>query len=191
MEKAELTASKSGPVPRFSRVKPQPTPVYAEHPVHHRSRRIGRHLIRHGLQMGFTLHPGGRLVANDERDRLDRLCRCTMRPRVSADRLSLKAQGRIHYRLKTPYREGATPVVFEVSEFMGWWPPALLPNPRVNLTRYHGVLVGCSGKPADRETNQVELSLSCYSAFRGMRQPARPGQRPGCKYTLMQPSRFS
>ena len=34
-------------------------------------------------------------------------------PAVSTERLSLTAQGHIHYRLKTPYRNGTTHVVFE------------------------------------------------------------------------------
>ena len=44
----------------------------------------------------------------------------------------------IHYRLKTPYRDGTTHVVFEPPDFIVRL-AALVPNPRVNLTRYHGV----------------------------------------------------
>lgn len=36
--------------------------------------------------------------------KLERLCRYIARPAVSTERLSLTAQGHIHYRLKTPYR---------------------------------------------------------------------------------------
>ena len=52
--------------------------------------------------------------------------------------MSLTAQGLIHYRLKTPYRDGTTHVVFEPLDFMARL-AALVPNPRANLTRYHGV----------------------------------------------------
>jgi hypothetical protein len=52
--------------------------------------------------------------------------------------LSLTTQGNIRYRLKTPYRDGTTDVVFEPLDFMARL-TALVPSPRVNLTRYHGV----------------------------------------------------
>ena len=50
---------------------------------------------------------------SDQRDKLERLCRYITRRAVSSERLSLTAQGLIHYRLKTPYRDGTTHVVFE------------------------------------------------------------------------------
>jgi hypothetical protein len=40
--------------------------------------------------------------------------------------------------LKTPFRDGATHVVLEPHDFMARL-AALVPRPRVNLTRYHGV----------------------------------------------------
>ena len=86
---------------------------------------------------GFSLHAGV-VAASDERDKLERLCRTITRPAVSTERLSLTAQGLIHYRLKTPYRDGTTHVVFEPLDFIARL-AALVPNPRVNLTRYHGV----------------------------------------------------
>ena len=57
---------------------------------------------------------------------------------TSSERLSLSAQGLIHYRLKTPYRDGTTQVVFAPLDFIARL-AALVCNPRVNLTRYHGV----------------------------------------------------
>ena len=69
---------------------------------------------------------------------LARLCRYITRPAVSTERLSLTAQGNIRYRLKTPYRDGTTDVVFEPLDFIARL-AALVPTPRVNLTRYHGV----------------------------------------------------
>ena len=56
---------------------------------------------------GFSRHAGV-VAAADERDKLERLCRYITRPAVSTERLSLTAQGLIHYRLKTPYRDGTT-----------------------------------------------------------------------------------
>jgi hypothetical protein len=42
------------------------------------------------------------------------------------------------YELKTPYRDGTTHVIFEPVDFIAK-PAALVPKPRVNLTRFHGV----------------------------------------------------
>ena len=56
---------------------------------------------------GFSLQAGV-VAAADERAKLERLCRTITRPAVSTERVSLTAQGLIHYRLKTPYRDGTT-----------------------------------------------------------------------------------
>ena len=42
------------------------------------------------------------------------------------------------YPLKTPYRDGTTHVIFEPLGFIARL-AALVPKPRVNLTRFHGV----------------------------------------------------
>ena len=60
----------------------------------------------------LSLHAGVASEAH-EREKLERLCRYITRPAVSTERLSLTAQGNIRYRLKTPYRDGTTDVVFE------------------------------------------------------------------------------
>ena len=86
---------------------------------------------------GFSL-PAGVASEAHEREKLERLCRYLTRPAVSTERLSLTTQGNIRYRLKTPYWDGTTDVVFEPLDFMARL-AALVPTPRVNLTRYHGV----------------------------------------------------
>jgi len=83
---------------------------------------------------GFSLHAGV-VAAADQRAKLERLCRTIARPAVSTERLSLATQGLIHYRLKTPYRDGTTHVVFEPLDFLARL-ASLVPTPRVNLTRY-------------------------------------------------------
>jgi len=45
----------------------------------------------------------------------------------------------VRYALKTAYRDGTTHVVFEPLDFMAKL-AALVPRPRTNLTRFHGVL---------------------------------------------------
>jgi hypothetical protein len=60
------------------------------------------------------------------------------RPPVSEERLALTAQGQVRYRLKTPFRDGTTDIVLEPLDFLARL-AALVPPPRVHLTRYHGV----------------------------------------------------
>ena len=57
---------------------------------------------------------------------------------MAVERLTLTARGDIRYALKTPYRDGTTHVVFEPLDFLSRL-AALVPSPRVNLTRFHGV----------------------------------------------------
>jgi hypothetical protein len=66
------------------------------------------------------------------------LCRYITRPAIAEKRLSLSKQGLVRYELKTPYRDGTTHVIFEPVDFIAKL-AALVPRPRVNLTRFHGV----------------------------------------------------
>jgi hypothetical protein len=86
---------------------------------------------------GFSLHAGVATKAN-EREKLERLCRYITRPAVSTKRLSMTRNGRVRYELKTPWRNGTTHVIFEPLDFISRL-IALVPRPRVNLTRFHGV----------------------------------------------------
>ena len=55
----------------------------------------------------YSLHAGVATKAQ-ERDKLERLCRYIARPAISEKRLSLTAQSKVRYKLKTPYRDGTT-----------------------------------------------------------------------------------
>jgi len=90
-----------------------------------------------GKVTGFSLHAGVAARAN-ERKKLERLCRYISRPAVSEKRLSLMPNGNVRYQLKTPYRDGTTHVIFSPLDFIARL-AALVPKPRVNLTRFHGV----------------------------------------------------
>ena len=90
-----------------------------------------------GKVSGFSLHAGVAARA-DQRDKLERLCRYISRPAVSEKRLSLTSNGLVRYQLKTPYRDGTTHVFFEPLDFLARL-AVLVPKPRVNLTRFHGV----------------------------------------------------
>ncbi len=81
-----------------------------------------------------------------ERDKLERLCRYISRPAVSEKRLSLTSAGNIRYQLKTAYSDGTTHVIFEPLDFIAKL-ASLVPKPKVNLTRFHGVFVGVPHHP--------------------------------------------
>ena len=66
--------------------------------------------------------------------KLERLCRYITRPAITEKRLSLTNHGKVRYELKTPYRDGTTHVIFEPVDFIAKL-AALIPKPRVNLTR--------------------------------------------------------
>jgi hypothetical protein len=86
---------------------------------------------------GFSLHAGLGIAPN-ERAKLERLCRYVSRPPVASERLALTASGQVRYTLKTPYRDGTTHIVLEPLDLMARL-AALVPKPRMHLTRYHGV----------------------------------------------------
>lgn len=86
-----------------------------------------------GKVAGFSLHAGVSARA-DQRQKLERLCRYISRPAIGEKRLSLTPNGNVRYQLKTPYRDGTTHVIFEPLDFIARL-AALVPKPRVNLTR--------------------------------------------------------
>ena len=86
---------------------------------------------------GFSLHTGVSCTAGQHK-KLERLCRYVTRPAISEQRLSIAGNGNVIYALKTPYSDGTTHVVLSPLEFIGRL-TALVPKPRVNLARFHGV----------------------------------------------------
>ena len=87
---------------------------------------------------GFSLHAGVSCEGHQKNKR-ERLCRYIARPAVAIPRLSQSSTGKVVYTLKTPYRDGTTQVAFEPMDFIARL-ASLVPKPKVNLTRYHGVL---------------------------------------------------
>jgi hypothetical protein len=87
---------------------------------------------------GFSLHAEVSCEGH-QKDKRERLCRYIARPAVASPRLSLRPTGMVVYTLKTPYRNGTTQVTFDPVDFIARL-AARVPKPRVNLTRYHGVL---------------------------------------------------
>ena len=87
---------------------------------------------------GFSLHARVSCEAHQKGKR-ERIFRYIARPPVAVPRLSLSSTGKVVYTLKTPYSDGTTQVAFEPMDFIARL-AALVPKPRVSLTRYHGVL---------------------------------------------------
>jgi hypothetical protein len=95
-----------------------------------------------------SLAHAGVAAAAHQRDKVERLCRYIARPALATGRLSVTAQGLVCYTLKTPYRDGTTHVIFEPLDFLSRL-AALVPKPRVHLTRYHGVFAPHSALRAE------------------------------------------
>ena len=87
---------------------------------------------------GFSLHAGVSCEAN-ERKKLERLCRYVARPAIANDRMKLTDCGQVVFQLKTAFRDGATHIVMSPLELLQKL-AALVPRPRLNLVRFHGVL---------------------------------------------------
>ena len=86
---------------------------------------------------GFSLH-AATVCAAAQRDKLEKLCRYIARPAIANERLSTNERGQLIYRFKPPFRDGSTHVVLEPLDFIARL-AALVPRPRLNLTRFHGV----------------------------------------------------
>jgi hypothetical protein len=96
---------------------------------------------------GFSLHANVKIEGHD-RDKLEKLCRYTARPPIALERLSETPDGKILYRLKQAYSDGTTHVLFDPIELVEKI-VALIPPPRANLLRYHGVFAPNSKERAD------------------------------------------
>ena len=91
---------------------------------------------------GFDLQCAVTVPVGD-RDGLERLVRYLTRPPLSHDRLELTADGRVALRLKTPFSDGSTHILYSPHAFIERL-CALVPRPRCHRTRYHGLLASAS-----------------------------------------------
>ena len=95
----------------------------------------------------FTLHADTAVAAHD-RDGLERLARYGARPPFAHRRLRLTASGQVAYRLRRPWFTGQTELVLAPVAFLRRL-AALIPPPRQNQTRYHGVFAAHARLRAD------------------------------------------
>jgi hypothetical protein len=104
---------------------------------------------------GFSLHAATRITDGqpseaDDRPRLERLCRYVIRPPLAAGKLRALDEDTVAFTLKTPWSDGTTHLVLSPLELIERRAraacdsrsklAALVPPPRLNLVRYHGVL---------------------------------------------------
>jgi hypothetical protein len=87
---------------------------------------------------GFSLHAAV-YCKPWERAKLEMLCRYITRPAIAEERLELQPSGDIILRLKTPYSDGTSHLLFSGIEFVEKL-VALIPPARIHLTRFFGCL---------------------------------------------------
>jgi hypothetical protein len=90
------------------------------------------------MASGFSLHAQV-YCAPWEREKLEKLCRYITRPAVAEDRLMRYPSGEIVLKLKTKYSNGTSHLLFSGLEFVEKL-AALIPPPRIHLTRFFGCL---------------------------------------------------
>jgi hypothetical protein len=86
---------------------------------------------------GFSLHAGV-VIADHDREALERLCRYGTRPAFAHERMAWTADGQIAYRLKRPWPDGRTELVLPPVAFLRRL-CGIIPPPRRHLVRYAGV----------------------------------------------------
>jgi len=129
---------------------------------------------------GYSMHAGTYVHKND-RAGLERMCRYLLRPPVSEDRLEVKRshQGSdtVVYKLKSQWSDGTKAILLSGVEFVEKI-VALIPQPRIHGTRFHGVLAPHSAHrklvvPAPEPTKAQATAVCSANAnvFRPTRHP--------------------
>ncbi|HIL83962.1 MAG TPA: hypothetical protein EYG52_10675 [Pseudomonadales bacterium] len=96
------------------------------------------------------------------------------------ERLTVRADGQIQYELKNPFRNGTAHILFSPLDFLSKL-AALVPRPRHNLVRYHGVFAPNARMsklviPTKRNNNgggvitrgKVPQNMTTFSALAGV-----------------------
>lgn len=89
------------------------------------------------LGHGYNLHAGHRVSWSDKKGR-ERILRYILRPPIATERLSWDGHGQVVYRLGKPWANGTKSFAFLPLDFVAKLLP-MVPPPRVNQIRYHGV----------------------------------------------------
>jgi hypothetical protein len=92
----------------------------------------------HANVEGFDLH-AGRVVPAGQRERLERLCRYTLRPPIAQTRLRVDEEGQVWVTLQHQWSDGTTHLRFDPVAFLERL-AVLIPRPHINLVLYYGLL---------------------------------------------------
>lgn len=87
---------------------------------------------------GFSLHAATRIAPGDKAG-LERLCKYVSRPPLAHGSLGQRSDDEYAFKLKTPWSDGTTHLILSSMELIEKL-AALVPPPRKNLVRYHGIL---------------------------------------------------
>jgi len=90
------------------------------------------------VSRGFSLH-AARKIRADDRAGLESLCSYVTRPPLAAGSLEKVSEDKFVFKLKTPWSDGTTFLILSAHELLEKL-SAIVPPPRSNNTRYHGVL---------------------------------------------------
>ena len=123
---------------------------------------------------GFSLHANVCIPAK-ARHQLENLCRYVARPAVAMERLSVLPDGRVSYRLRHKWRNGATQVIFEPLDLVAKL-AAIVPPPGFNLVRYHGVFAPASDWRKRIVPFDAEESTHCPGCTVGRREKEPAGE---------------
>jgi hypothetical protein len=107
-----------------------------------------------------------------QRDRLERLCGYITRPALCLEGLSTHVAGRVICELKNPFHEGATRILFSPEDFISRL-AAVVPHPRVDLIRYHGIFATSS--PVRRAIVPTPANTRQRSKLKGSAVARQPG----------------
>lgn len=107
---------------------------------------------------GYSIHAATYVHKNNRTD-LERLCRYILRPPVAEERCEIKGD-KVLYHFKSAWRDGTKAIELTGSEFIEKL-VAIIPQPRIHLTRFHGILAPHSKHRSKIVPNQVPAHESC------------------------------
>jgi hypothetical protein len=90
------------------------------------------------VSRGFSLHAARRVDA-DDRTGLEQLCSYVTRPPLAAGSLEKVADDKYLFKLKSPWSDGTSYLILSGHELLEKL-ASIVPPPRANTTRYHGIL---------------------------------------------------
>jgi hypothetical protein len=107
---------------------------------------------------GYSIHAATYVHKNNRTD-LERLCRYILRPPVAEERCEIKGD-KVLYHLKSPWKDGTRAIEFTGLQLIEKL-VAIIPQPKIHLTRFHGVLAPHSNHRSRIVPNPVPTVASC------------------------------